>query len=475
MKLSISKDGPNCGDVSIQKLFQFSIIGKKNSDSTHQIDMFNAICFKAEKNTESLKLICDIHFKNFTSSQSSTNRIQTKFTDKMKYFEELDILKQFWGEDAFSSNNSEDFILKIKNEFNIKNEDQDKLSEEVSLIYSVLDSVGSIPLFIKNSEDTFIILPFKAYGQTPNKITLKSKGDLSSLKILKDKISLGFWFHNVADMKLKNLINSDNVNSEIEFRNQIKSPDFKIYFQVDETVELKRNKVVLDYKLESSTDAEIIQVYSQSGIKYFQDWITLGIYKSTLLRLHNNKSVNDRISNGFSTIKTELELEDIEATYKKGANLFILSIFISALMAMGLDSTRLISPDFLVNFPKIPIFSEAFIWFLICLGVIPKYLVLKNTFLIKAMYKVIIKLFCSFFFIWIFCCFFIKEGILTWMDIPMGIELSFIKLTNWTQLIPIIDLILSIYLMSSVYFIASYKKYKTGKILTTFKFIFGVE
>jgi len=483
MKLIISKDGPSCGEVSLQRFFQFSVIGKKKSDATHQIDMFNAICFKAESTTLSVSMECDIYFKNFQTSKEAEKRIQTKFTDKVEYFEQLEILKQFWGKKAFSSSNREEFITKIKEEFTINPDQYDDLTTDVNLIYEVLDKTNSLPLFINDNKeqtdkfDKFIILPFKAFGKSTNKVMLKSSKELSVLKVLHDKISLGFWFHNVADVKLKSLINTDIINSEIEFKSNVTSPDFKIYYQVDESVELKKNKIIIDSHIKEPVDAEIIQVYSQSEINYFKDWAELGIYSSRLLRLHNNTKVNNKISNEFKSVKSELELEDVEAKNKKETNLFILSIFISALMAMGLDATRLMNPTFLLNFPTIPIFSEAFIWFLICAGLIPKYLVLRKTFNIKPRYKTFIKFFSLLAFIWVVCCFFIQKEILIGLVITNPIDLAIVKLTHWIQFFPIIDMILTIYLSLSLIFYSYYdrhKKYQDNKFLSVCKLIFGV-
>lgn len=482
MKLIISKDGPRCGRISLQKFFQFSVIGNKKTDSSHQIDMFNAICFKAEDNIHTVKIECEIRFKHFEASiGANESRVQTNFTDKIEYFEKIDILKQFWGRNAFSCSNRELFIDRIQREFSIPDAEKVNLTDDVELIYSILEKTNSLPLFIdekKEGIEKLIILPFKAYGTSVNKVTLKSSKELDKLKLLKDKISLGYWFHNVGDVKLKSINNHTIVNSEVNLKNEMTSPDFKIYFQVDKSVELKKNQVTLDSNTNKSLDAEIIQVYSQSEISYFKDWAELGIYNSTLLRLQNNTKVDSKIASGFETIESKLELEDIEAKHKKETNIFILGIFISALITMGLDATRLTSDDFLINFPKTPLFSEAFIWFLVCLGLVPKYLVLKNTYQIKSMYKKWIKGLSSLVFIWMVCCFFTQEGLLIEWKVEDRINLIIIELTHWVQFFPVFDIILTAYLFLSVTFYTYYhkhKRYMSNKFMNICKSIFGVQ
>lgn len=476
MKLIISKDGPRCGEISLQKFFQFSIIGDRKTDSSHQVDMFNAICFKAQDNIHTVQVECEIQFKHFEESVSvNKSRVQTNFTDKINYFEKIDILKQFWGKNAFHCSSRELFIDKIQKEFSIADTSKTDLTHDVELIYSILEKTNSLPLFIdekKASIEKLIILPFKAYGISGNKVALKSHKDLEKLKLLKDKISLGYWFHNVGDVKLKSINNHTIVNSEVNLKNKMTSPDFKIYFQVDKSVELKKNQVTLDPNADEPLEAEIIQVYSQSEINYFKDWAELGIYNSTLLRLQNSTKIDNKIANGFNTIESKLELEDIEAKHKKETNIFILGIFISALITMGLDSTRLTNDSFLLNFPKTPLFSEAFLWFLVCLGLVPKYLVLKNTYQIKENYKKWIKGLSLLVFIWIFCCFFIQEGLLIEWKVEDRINLIIFELTHWVQIFPIFDIILTAYLFVSVAFYAYYHKHKRYK---SNKFIFGVQ
>lgn len=477
MKLTFIKDAPSSGEITIDKFFQFVVAGDKSSDGLHQIEMFNAVCFSAEKNLFDAKLDCNFDPKPYSDKSIKTD---IEFKDKVEYLNEVEIVKQFWGKESYSSSNREDFIKRLNIEFNFNESQQSDLVEDVELIYNTLNK--NLPVIIREDKkkiDAFILLPFKAVGTKSNNVQLKSVTALKKLKLLHAHASVGFWFHNSYKIKLQSRSQNELFKVDVNFKNElIKSPDFKIYYQVNSDVELKRGKVSLSDSTVEALDSEIIGIYSQPNMNYFEDWINFGIYSSSLFSLKNTAPVNKKIEEGISLIESELELKDVAAEKKKEMNIFILSIFISALMAMGLDATRLSDVQFQNYFPEIPFFSDAFIWLLICFGILSKYFYITKNNFFKQRYIKAVKLLSTIVVFWIFCCFFIDARILINLDFEGINNFYIIKLGNWIQLAPVLDILLTAYLFFSMLFLRSYAKHKNNDkydyLLRAGKSIFGV-
>ncbi|MBB1439620.1 hypothetical protein H5202_13245 [Shewanella sp. SG41-4] len=465
MKLNISKDAPNSGEITLEKFFQFNIIGNKKSDNRHQIDTFNAICFKTEIDTFNAKIDCEVIFTDFGDAKGK-DKAKISFSDRVRYFDEISILQQFWGEESYRNDNREDFIKQCLIVFEIEPTEKDALIKDVELIYETLDKNSTLPLIINEDKDgvtPFILLPFSAKAHGGNKVRLEGDRSLKSLTILRDKIALGFWFQKTSNVVIKNQLNSDVINSEIIFNSKFKSPDFKIYYQIGNKVDVKKNLVSIKGGEDSSLDAEIVRVYSQSEITYFHDWAELGIYNSALLRLQNSTKVNKQISIEVKSVSSELLLEDVEATQSKEVHVFILSIFISVLISMGLDATRLASCDFTFFFPDIPIITESLIWLFVCGGFILKHLIYSKVYLIKENCKRVIKSLAVFVCFWVFCCFFIEKKMFTeWEDADILVLLG-MKFSHWIQFFPLIDIVLSLYLFFSLIFYRYYEKNNRNK------------
>lgn len=470
MDLKFTHDiGPN-NKVILDKLFQFSILGAKLESSFYKMEQFNALCvrFQNFKNEYTINIECDIN------SHDSEKETPPVFTDRVSYFKDIDIINQFWGKSSYSTDNKSDFCNKAIEILNLnpenKSEVREEIYDEVVLIYKLCKD-STAPILIQESKEgiePFIVIPLKSvFSKT--KVKLKTE-NISRLKITAKYLSFGFWFQSSFKRKIKTIHDELFFDSRIEFPSVIKSPDFKVYFQIGAHIKIKSNQVSLDNGGEP-IKAEIIRVFSQSKIKYFKDWADLGIYQAALLRFENSKKINGEIMlNGVRSVKSQLNLEDTSETSRKQLHLYILSLIVSVLVAMGFDATRQTSQDFTSYFPVVRFFTNELIWFLVCIGLIAKYKYLLIDDAVNKWYKFTVYLSFIPLIFWLFACFFIKPTVILGMansvDFAQAEHESlpdqFISLDNLIQSLPVFDFWLNTYIVITLLLLKYYKNNEKG-------------
>ncbi|MGI2151952.1 hypothetical protein ACROAK_03530 [Shewanella oncorhynchi] len=460
MDLKFSIDAQDDETLKLDKFFQFTVVGDKTECDFHRVSQFNAIVFrfKCLKRANALNCVLNINSHDVDSEKDII------FSDKSDYYKEVGILKQFWGEKSFVHESENQFVNKVNEVFNLSSVNQEELRDDVDIIYS--QCKGRFPIIINENKDgiePFILIPIVSHFKSSNKVTLKTLS-LARLKHLQKFISFGFWFNCSFQRKLKLILNEVLLNSKIEFDRCVKCPDFKVYYQVDSNVKVKSNSIIIDKGESEPVKGEIIRVFSQSKIKYFKEWAELGIYNSALFRFENNRKINSLILNeGVKTINADMYLEDALEAGKKQVQVFILSIILSVLVSMGFDATRQSTVAFKSLFPHIPYLSNEFTWALLCIGVASKYFYFFNkSFKISTLRKVFAFLMSMLLFFWLAACFFVDSTfIVEKLDCnrvePLAelcfkepIAFGFIHISSWLQILPLVDIVFSSYLIVAI-------------------------
>jgi hypothetical protein len=348
--------------ILIDKFFQFVIIGDKVSGKKRTVNIFTALSYRTETgNAVPLNVI-----QNFEDFSNDIGEKTILHQDKSSYYQQEDILKQFWGKTTTKLSNPE-----FSNQFGsyIKSNSGEAIDE----LYDKLN--GNLPLLVEESEkdiEKFFIIPAKIQHNKSKTIILKPpKFSKKIPKELKKLSSFGFWFHSEFSGEFKEDISLSflhEINSSIE----IACNDFKIYYQTSKEHDIKSFKYSLNDK-----NVEIIKVYSQQNTSYFDDWKKLKIYESSLLRLHNSNSVNEELKlNKKKRIIGEIELIDYKANRKKELQTIIITMLLSLLLSLGLDATRLTTDTFNKLF-EITIFATeipaSLVWFILCSSMLPKF------------------------------------------------------------------------------------------------------
>ncbi|MBL0516218.1 hypothetical protein [Aeromonas caviae] len=361
-------------ELILDKFFQFIMLDEIINGKC-RITIFTAISFHSEYNDERLVISFDCNLKTLAKGQ-------IKHHDKSKFYEEEVVLKQFWGQNSKVDSDLSSMISKCledERERTNKDEDADKLKSD-------LPNNSSCMLYIeeaKNNISKIIIQPTELKGQT-NKVTLTGCYEKLTPE-LKKYVSSGYWFKSEFEGDIDSNKLGFKIKSDIKLTNaKFKSPDFKVYFQTPKKFDLKTSSadVEITNTADGSSDinnakCEIVKVFSQSKIKYFDEWAELGIYVSSLFKIQMNNQLEKKIfSNGVSSLTFTAQMEDLESPRKREIHLLILSIIFSLFCSIGLDVTRQGTPEFIKIFPTL-IKSHAtfdFLWLIVCLGVLVKYL-----------------------------------------------------------------------------------------------------
>lgn len=366
IKFQIKKDFSAPEEIIIDKFFQFVIVGEKVSKKSRTVNVFTALSYKTK--TGNAVPIDIIQSYEDYSNNCEKNSIHHK--DKSLYYQHDDILKQFWGKATTKLSNpnfSTEFKSLIKG-------NSGKVIDE---FYRNLDNIQ--PLFVEESEKSiqkFFIIPSKVTLSEDNNIKLIPPRIPIPIELQK-VASFGFWFHSEFSGEFKedaSLSFLHEINSDIE----LSCADFKVYYQTSKEHDIRSFKYALNDK-----PAEVIKVYSQQNTSYFDDWKKLKIYESSLLRLHNSNTVNEDFKNkGIKKIIGEIELVNYKANRKKELNTIIITMFLSLLLSLGLDATRLTQKSFNILF-ETTIFSTpmptSLTWFFLCTSIIPKYYSINNS------------------------------------------------------------------------------------------------
>lgn len=349
--------------TTLDKFFQFIIIDKIDANRC-KVSIYNAISFSGTGDNS--KLIIDFHNQHHSQIQG------VKYTDCERFYQETDILKQFWGSD---SKFSADISSTIEQFFHSLSPDDKKEIVEVlgacnsSGIFGVSEKKESIKdIIINPSSAEFVGSQAKLSCNIPK---TESKFDI---------ISNGYWFKAEFETDLSTGPNGFNIESKLEFskNSQFKSPDFKIYIQTGKKYDLRSSKVTV---ISNGNDyiGEIVKVFSQSKIKYFSEWADHGIYSSSLFKASPGTTAEKAINDiGLESISVSAALEDLELPRHREINLLIFSIIFSLFASFGFDKTRQTESEFRDIFPSYNYLSIDGSWLLVCIGIIIFYYLLKN-------------------------------------------------------------------------------------------------
>ncbi|HCG9432381.1 hypothetical protein VB492_18460 [Vibrio parahaemolyticus] len=337
----------------------------KQDSNLCEVTIYNAIAFHDD--AENSKLIVE-----FLDEKNS--RIQgIAHEDKSKFYRESDVLNQFWGANSRYDANISDII---------KTFTKDKKIDEDSL-YKHISSTGTNGVFgveeNKEGIDNVIIIPLEIENES-NQLILRQENHPQDSE-LKSIISYGYWFKSKFHIDLNTGQNGFSFTSNIDFSQSVtfKSPDFKTYIQTSKKYDIRRSKVEVKDKSDSKL-GEIIKVFSQSKIKYFEEWADLGIYNSSLFKVNHGTAGDTLISEGgVSSISVKADMEDLEKPRRREVNLLIFSIIFSLFTSFGFDRTRqLEAGGFSTIFPDFPYLSIDAMWLLVCSGILMKFIFIKQ-------------------------------------------------------------------------------------------------
>jgi hypothetical protein len=349
--------------ITLDKFFQFIIIDKINANRC-KVSIYNAISFS--NNGDNSKLVIDFH------NQHHTQIANVKFTDYKRFYEETDVLKQFWGKDSKFSADISDTITKFS---------QDLSTEDIEEIVKALEACDSNGIFgvseNKDSINNVIINPSPAHFIGAQ---AKLKCNFSQIKSNSEMISNGYWFKAEFETDLSTGPSGFNIESKLEFskKSHFKSPDFKIYIQTGKKYDLRSGKVTV---ISDGTDyiGEVVKVFSQSKIKYFSEWAEHGIYSSSLFKASPGTTAEKAINDvGLESISVSAALEDLELPKRREISLLIFSIIFSLFASFGFDKTRQGESGFKEIFPSYDYLSIDGSWLLVCIGILIFYYLLQN-------------------------------------------------------------------------------------------------
>ncbi len=359
----ISFNGSSNGDVVLDKFFQFIVLNNQESNKC-EVTIYNAIAFHNKSST--CKLIVEF-------LDEKRRRIKgIEHDDKSDFYKETDVLSQFWGANSRYDANIDEIIQAFNKENKVDHSD---LYDHISSTKT--DGVLGIEenkAEIKN----IIIIPFK----------IKNEGDQLILKQdfchkateINSIISYGYWFKSKFNIEINTDQNGFSFISNIDFPDNVilKSPDFKTYIQTKKKYEIRRSSVDVKNS-DDSKSGEIIKVFSQSKIKYFDEWANLGIYNSSLFKVNHGTAGGKVISEGgVKSISVKADMEDLEKPRRREINLLIFSIIFSLFTSFGFDRTRQTElSGFSDIFPDCSFLSIDALWLFVCLGVLLKFMFIK--------------------------------------------------------------------------------------------------
>ncbi|MEG3695225.1 hypothetical protein V5098_19055 [Vibrio coralliirubri] len=358
----ISVDSTEETTIVLDKFFQFIVLNKQN-DNRCEVTIYNAIAFHNE--VEDSKLIVEF------LDEKGQSVPMMEHDDKVAFYKNSDVLSQFWGSESRYDAN----ISNVVKEFT-----STSCTGALSSYLKELD-IGGVFGVKENKPgiDNIIIVPLNIKNET-NQVVLKQKPSPENSELNKF-ISYGYWFKSVFNIDLNIGQNGFSFTSNIDFPTNmtVKSPDFKTYIQTSKKYDVCRSKVEVKDRNDSKV-GEIIKVFSQSKIKYFDEWADLGIYTSSLFKVNYGTAGDKLISEGgVCSISVKADMEDLEKPRRREINLLIFSIVFSLFTSFGFDRTRQTELNgFSTIFPDWQYFSIDALWLFVCLGILIKFRFIKQ-------------------------------------------------------------------------------------------------
>ncbi|MCX9095252.1 MULTISPECIES: hypothetical protein [Providencia] len=355
--------------VDIKKFFQFIIL-KDISKKKREVIIYNAIVLNAEPFDATFNISYMYNYKPIISTTS----------DCSDFFQKEKIIKQFWGEKSEFTNEITTTIQKLTNS---KPESLKKPSDYLNDVNNSCKGIFYVEQEEKSNVGKYIIKPIKTIQNESGIILEDTKFENIPPSEIKEFASRGYWF------KSKFIVPIDD-EKYIDFTASIKleeaeyiSPDFKIYLQTDEKYELKKTNVELLYSKDNidQTNCEMVKVFSQSKMSYFDEWVKLGIYSSSLFRTKmNSVSEENSYTKGLTNITVKATLENTQHFILRELKLIIFSLFLSLFISIGFDITRQGTPEFQQLFPpSLDGFTLDTKWLFLCVLLFIKYMYIRNT------------------------------------------------------------------------------------------------
>lgn len=283
------------------------------------------------------------------------------------------------GKKSYFSNNASTCLKKLNK--NDKHIPQDLLS------YLEKDNACKGYFYIEQSEKENIrktlIKPIKVEKNT-NGVILSDTLTFHNEEY-ENLISQGYWFKNNFTVSIEKNEKALNLDVAVSLSGAFyKSPDFKIYIQSDKKYELKDTNISVSHSRDDidKTNSEIVKVFSQSRMKYFDEWQKLGIHENSLFRIKMNSiSENKTFKSGINELQLNIKLEDSETPVSREKNLIIFSLFLSLFLSFGFDITRQQELNFQLIFPYLAkeYFTIDALWIFLCLSIFIKYNYLEKT------------------------------------------------------------------------------------------------
>ncbi|MCV6588056.1 MAG: hypothetical protein OIF57_03345 [Marinobacterium sp.] len=96
MKVKVEVNSHGKGNIEIDKFFRFLTLGEDNGSGLREVNVFIAAVFKCEKPDQTPGLNCSISVESDRKTETDF-----EFSDKSEYFNEISIIRQFWGAVVF--------------------------------------------------------------------------------------------------------------------------------------------------------------------------------------------------------------------------------------------------------------------------------------------------------------------------------------------------------------------------------------
>ncbi|SUC26967.1 Uncharacterised protein [Providencia rustigianii] len=294
LKTIIKNNGSKNDSISIDKFFQFIIV-KDLDKNQREITIYNAVVMNAETNKPDITLSYKYNYEDAKIKYNDTN-------DCHSFFQNEDILKQFWGGNSIFTNNTVEKLNEIT-----------KCTTPQS-VHNYLNSNNPCSgcFYIEQDEkdniEKSLIKPLKIKTNANGVVLNDCETKLILPEPYRKLILNGFWFKNIITVN----IDRNEKNLELDFCIDLlgakySSPDFKVYLLTDEKYSLKNTRASISYSNTNIdlSNCEVIKVYSQNKMIYFEEWVKLGIKSNSLLRVKMNTASESKIfSIGLKKIRS---------------------------------------------------------------------------------------------------------------------------------------------------------------------------
>jgi hypothetical protein len=375
-------NSPHSSRIRIDKLFQVIFVGESDINQIRKVEIFTALVAQFptwEKNNP--QLIVEITIDGIVA-------IDTADTSR-EFYEEINILNQFWGKDSSKPSTQTTFRDTLLRE--IPTLSQKNIDNQIITIDKKQEDKSLCQLIIKEPDkgiNPFILVPQELSKNNQNHPRLIPLDiEISELKDLCMHVSPAIWIHSTFNTQNNSKKSINGIVIPIEYTMRFSDPlecdDFKIYYVFPSQFQVlnspaSSNEIKLfppSGQVSSSENlkAEINEVFSQPNTKYFKLWESLGIQDSTLLRFYNSTSVDRVFKEGkVNNIRLQFRVTDIALGEKRENKKLIISIWLSTIIALGIDSTRLAENS--KYFPPSTYVGTPFWWALLCISLFPRFI-----------------------------------------------------------------------------------------------------